>query len=125
MQDAIWAIYSHSIIGENKTLAYQHQFCPKGENSWCRYQRDVAYKTNNYTHGKCLPVVFCSEPKSLFTCLSDGDLLQRCLTGLTQNQNELINAVLWKKCPESVFCGKSKLLTGSAQAVLQWNQGVL
>ena len=34
-----------------------------------------------------------------------------------------MNSILWKKCPNSVFCGKSKLTARAAQSVIQWNQG--
>lgn len=70
-----------------------------------------------------LPAVLRDELKPLFTRLSKTNLLQRCLQGITQNQNEAINAVLWKKCPKSVFCGMEKLDTCVAQTVLHWNQG--
>ena len=34
-----------------------------------------------------------------------------------------MNSILWKKCPNSIFCGKSKLTARAAQSVIQWNQG--
>ena len=55
--------------------------------------------------------------------MSSDELLKRCLKGVTQNQNEALNSILWKKCPKSVFCGKQKLTACTAQSVIQWNQG--
>ena len=55
--------------------------------------------------------------------MSSDELLKRCLKGVTQNQNEALNSILWKKCPKSVFCGKQKLTACAAQSVIQWNQG--
>ena len=122
MQDAIWAIYHHCIIGK-EPLTQQHRFCPKNSTSWCRYQQDVMNKTQTYNELNRLPEVFRDELKPLFTRLSRSDLLKRCLKGITQNQNEAINAVLWKKCPKSVFCGNAKLRNCAAQTVIHWNQG--
>ena len=118
MQDAIWAIFYHTIKASNETLDVQHQYCPKGSKSWCKYQLDVANGTNFYTQDNCLPPIFRKELKPLFTRLSSDESLKRCLKGVTQNQNESLNSVLWKKCPKSVFCGKQKLSACAAQSVL-------
>ena len=88
MQDAIWAIFYHTIKASNETLDVQHQYCPKGSKSWCKYQLDVANGTNFYTQDNCLPPIFRKELKPLFTRLSSDELLKRCLKGVTQNQNE-------------------------------------
>ena len=41
MKSAIWAIYYHSILGDqSELLDKQHQYCPKSSTSWCRYQAD-------------------------------------------------------------------------------------
>ena len=103
MQDAILAIFFHTIKAGNETLDVQHQYCPKGSKSWCKYQLDVANGTNFYTQDNCLPPIFRKELKPLFTRLSSDELLKRCLKGVTQNQNEVLNSILWKKCPKSVF----------------------
>ena len=51
------------------------------------------------------------------------ELLSRCLHGQTQNNNEAINAFLWKKCPKDVFVKKSTLEIATASAVLEFNDG--
>ena len=94
MQDAIWAIFYHTIKASNETLDVQHQYCPKGSKSWCKYQLDVANGTNFYTQDNCLPPIFRKELKPLFTRLSSDELLKRCLKGVTQNQNEALNSIL-------------------------------
>ena len=55
--------------------------------------------------------------------LSDDGLLDRCLLGLTQNQNEAINGILWKKCPKTKFCGRERLLLAVAETVCEFNTG--
>ena len=123
MKKAIWAIFYHCIQGENEPDEVQHQFCPEGENSWCRFQRDRASHTATYDQRKCLPSVFRKELKPIFERLSGDELLSRCQKGLTQNQNEALNNVLWSKCPKRVFCGKQRLECCVASSVLQWNAG--
>ena len=56
--------------------------------------------------------------------MSSDELLKSCLKGITQNQNEALNSILWKECPKSFFCVKQKLTACAAQSVIQWNQGV-
>ena len=123
MEKAIWAIFYHSIQGENEPCEIQHQFCPQGKNSWCRFQRDIASNTTTYNQRKCLPAIFRPELKYIFERLSDYELLSRCQKGLTQNQNEALNNVLWSKCPKRVFCGKQRLECCVASSVIQWNAG--
>ena len=55
MQDAIWAIFYHTVKASNETLDVQRQYCPEESKSWCKYQLDVANGTNSYTQENCLP----------------------------------------------------------------------
>ena len=99
-----------------ETRAVQHKYRPKN-------RKDTAYKTNTYDRSKCLPSVFRQKLLPIFKRLSRSDLLSRCLRGLTQNQNESLNNVLWMKCPKRVFFGKRKLETATTAAVMYWNKG--
>ena len=123
MTRAVWVIYYHCIKNDGEYLEVQHRFCPEGESSWCKYQKDLMKKTNAYDQSKCLPSVFRYELRSIFERLSDRNLLQGCLKRLTQNQNESLNNVLWSKCPKRVFGGKRKLETAVCASILQWNVG--
>ena len=40
-----------------------------------------------------------------------------CQRGLTQNQNESINNIIWSKCPKRVLCSKSRFVI----SVCEWN----
>ena len=53
----------------------------------------------------------------VFVSLSDDNLLQKCLHGKTQNNNESLNGLLWKRCPKDVFVGRVTLELGVASAV--------
>lgn len=115
MRNAIWAIYNHCIEDDSASLEEQHAYCPK--DGWCRYWTDK----DNYN--TCLPPVFRDVLKPIFDDLSKDSLLNRCLLGLTQNQNESINGVLWKFCPKITFVGRSKLELGVYQTIGKFNSG--
>ena len=70
-----------------------------------------------------LPFVFHSELLPLFTRLSNNTLLNRCVLGLTQNQNEAANQILWNKCLKTKFCGRIKLLLAVCETVCHYNTG--
>ena len=59
----------------------------------------------------------------LFMDLSDDNLFKKCLHGQTQNNNESLNGVIWKRCPKDVFVGRSTLEMGVASAVISFNDG--
>ena len=105
MKEAIWAIFGHMICNDNLTLEEQHNLCPNGKDSWCKYWSD----NKNYDESKRLPAVFIPEIRPIFKDLTNENLLNRCLRGLTQNQNEALNGVLWSKCPKYKFAGKRKV----------------
>ena len=121
MKKAIWAIYNHMIRNEKESLEKQHGFCPRGQQSWCKFWRN----DGTYDETKRLPSAFLKELKPIFTRLSEDALLQRCLLGLTQNQNESINGLLWSLCPKTKFCGRRRVEIGVCNAVCYFNQGAI
>ena len=44
--------------------------------------------------------------------------MQKCLYEKTQNINESLNGLIWKRCPKDVFGGRVTLELGAASAVL-------
>ena len=59
----------------------------------------------------------------LYSRLSDPELLKRCVPGLTQNQNESLNATIWKRCPKEKNFGAKFVNRAVASATLAWNTG--
>lgn len=120
MKTDIFAILKHMVKDDKTPLDQQHHNCPKDSSSWCKYwkQREC------YDDDKRLPSAFYDELKPIFHRLSADGLLDRCMLGLTQNQNEAINGILWSKCPKRKFCGRQKLLLAVAETVCEFNTGV-
>jgi hypothetical protein len=76
MKDAVWAIYHHSKSTDEK---HNHTLCPKGEGSWCKYQKAVVDGTElNFKHGKKeVPPVVIKATKKVFQDLACEELLKR------------------------------------------------
>ena len=68
-----------------------------------------------------LPVAIKKEVEPIFTDLSSEALLSKCLDGLTQNNNELLNALIWKKYPKDVYVSRNIIENGVASAVLEFH----
>ena len=121
---AVWAIFYHLILGSSyESLEAQHSYCPDGDDTWCKYKKDMLHGTTTYNRTKCLPFVFRGELKPIFEQLSSSDLLNSCKRGLTQNQNESLNNVLWTKCSKRVFIGKDRFTIAVCEAITAFNDG--
>ena len=108
-----------------KTEAEQHQYCPVGEDSWCRWQKDQATGENKYKQddNRTLPHCFFHELLGLFERLSDESLLERCKDGHTQNSNESFHNTLWTYAPKAKHRGASSILIAARIAAAQFNNG--
>ena len=80
--------------------------------------------TNNYDRKKCLPSIFKEKLKHIFDRLSSSEILSTCQRGLTQNQNESLNSVVWARCPKRLFRGVHRYKIAVCDAVSQFSDGV-
>ncbi|GFS79842.1 uncharacterized protein TNCV_750271 [Trichonephila clavipes] len=86
MRQAVWAVWAHTSSTDDEP---KHWFCPKGKNSWCKYNVSVHNNTvNEFSHKNTLPKAVSEVIKPVFKDLSHLKLLRRCLGGKTQNANE-------------------------------------
>lgn len=120
MRKAIAASFNHCISSSRRLL---HDDCPEGPNSWCGYKRDIANNTKLFKPGKGLPDDVIKEIKPVFSRLSEDSLLEKCLHGKTQNQNESLNGMIWERVPKGVFVGSDILRLGVHDAVANFNIG--
>lgn len=121
MKKNIIAILHHSIKLQDATK--QHRFCPRGENSWCKWQQDLATGTSTYKADNCLPEAFFEVLKPTFLTLSNSQLLERCVRGATQNPNECLNSMVWIRCPKHKYHGFKSVQCAVASAVCHFHQG--
>ena len=85
MYRAIWAVFHHSLSSDEKP---DHQYCPSGPNSWCKYNRAMSNNEEPPKHTPKLPIDLSPFIKPVFTELSKRELLDKCVLGATQNQND-------------------------------------
>ena len=97
----------------------RHKYCPRENDSWCKYWQTK----QDYKSSVNLPVAIHKVILPIFQNLCN-ELLSRCLDGTTQNPNEAVNQIVWKKCPKDTFISKMILEIGAASAVINFNDGM-
>ena len=122
MEQAIWAVYHHSVSTD---LEPQHEYCPTGDQPWCKYQRAISLSEQPPHHTPKIPVDLAEYVKPIFTHLSHRTLLEKCLLGATQNQNESFNNLVWCRCPKTEFSSPTTVQIAVNLAILTFNDGMM
>ena len=119
MAQAIWASFCHTFSTDQKP---RHDFCPKGDKSWCGWQRSQV-TGEPFSHKHSLSSAIFDQVKPIYIHLSDRPLLERCKRGATQNANESLNGLIWQMCPKQSFCISITVETAAFLAVITFNDG--
>ena len=61
--------------------------------------------------------------KPVFTELSKLELLEKCVLGATQNQNESFNNIIWSRCPKTGFGSRVTVEIAVYLAAITFNHG--
>lgn len=123
MREAVWATYCHMCSTDKDPM---HMFCPKGADSWCKFEKHIACvkkKPDIFHHKSSVPIEVMKYIKGIYADLSAPSLLKRCLSGKTQNPNESFNSVIWKFCPKTSGSGKTVADVAVNEAVISFNEG--
>lgn len=122
MKDAIWATFYHYSSTDKKP---QHENCPKGPDSWCAWQRASATNTlSSFKHDYTpLPEDVLTAMKPTYEDLSKDELLERCVGGSTQNNNESLNQLIWKITPKILPAGSKIVDIAALVAACIFNEG--
>ncbi|CAN7995715.1 unnamed protein product, partial [Ixodes hexagonus] len=121
MKKAVWATYFHKTSTDDSP---QHGLCPKGEDSWCGYNRNLV-TGEDYVHKNSTPRAVMEAIKPIYSDLADPALLSRCLHGRTQNANEALNQMIWARCPKTTFGSFRAVQTAVDDAIACYNDGNL
>ena len=116
MKKAVWAVLFHCTKFDD--IEYRHQMCPRDADSWCKFHLDKLNNTNEYVEHVSLPVKIFEIVKPIFKDLSADPLLSKCLHGKTQNANEAINSIIWKRCPKNILLAEIQFKLVSIQLFL-------
>ena len=125
MTKAIWATLLHSISTDNNP---QHGNCPRGQDSWCIFNKAVALLApipkhsistiSTWLHPKIGEII-----TPLYERMADENLLIRMSSGGTQNSNESLNNLLWVYAPKQVFVGHKHIVSQLQSAIMRFNAG--
>ncbi|XP_074661498.1 uncharacterized protein LOC141914130 [Tubulanus polymorphus] len=97
-----------------------HHKCPSGDDTWCKFNKDPNFKHKHGLPGAILDII---EP--IYDDLTDASLLAKCLHGMTQNNNECLNKLIWDRCPKEIFVGNLVIEDGLYSAISYFNDGGL
>ncbi|GFU58396.1 uncharacterized protein TNCV_58081 [Trichonephila clavipes] len=103
-----------------------HGQCPVIPNSWCKFQQATFHVKMHIDTGKGLPQEIIKIIKHHYMKLCEKhllNLLNKCLHGKTQNENESFNGILWKFIPKDIFVELQTLRLGAHMAVIRFNKG--
>ena len=99
-----------------------HGLCPKGPDTWCKYNRQLECPTDlPYNHKNNIPEAIMRVIKPIFRDLSNPNLLKKCTHGKAQNGNESVNSVI--RIPKNVFVTLKTLELGVYDAITCFNKG--
>lgn len=120
MRKEIWATFFHKCSTDCKP---QHDNCPVGEMSWCKWQAAKALG-KTFRHDKePLSQNVQSVIQPIYEDLSREDLLTRCLGAETQNNNESLNSLIWTYSPKHLHSGPKVVEIATMFAVIIFNEG--
>ncbi|GFW62641.1 RNase H domain-containing protein [Trichonephila clavipes] len=120
MRQAVWAVWAHTSSTDDEP---KHWFCPKGKNSWCKYNVSVHNNTvNEFSHKNTLPKAVSEVIKPVFKDLSHLKLLRRCLGGKLKMLMSL-NSLIWKYSPKLIGSGINITKIAAFIAACEYNDG--
>ena len=70
-----------------------------------------------------MPLDIVMKLKPIFAELSDESLMEKCLHGKTQNQNESFNSMIWDRIPKTRYVSLTQLELEVYDAVAHFNIG--
>lgn len=121
MYNAVWATYYHKISTDENP---QHMHCPVGSESWCKWRKSEAENTlDKFNHETPLHKDVADAIKPIYNNLSSRELLERCLGGGTQNNNESYNSTVWRLAPKHLHCGSKTIEIAAHLATGIFNEG--
>ena len=120
MTDACWAVFYHSLSTDSNP---RHYCCPKGTDSWCKFQCALALGETPPDHHTTIPADYEEYLEPQWRSLCTPALLEKCVLGATQNCNESFNSLVWLRAPKTEFCSLATMKGAVGQAIIVFNSG--
>lgn len=125
MKKAIRATVDHCASTDDNP---QHSNCPTGTGTWCFFNKSTANGEPPKSHDTMpvkLNATVVAKLTPLYERLSSDELLSRCARGATQNANESLHSLIWRKCPKETSTSKKRIDLGVVSAVAEFNMGAI
>ena len=124
MKQAVTAILAHCSSTDDD---HCHDHCPKGDESWCFWQKAKAMGLPPGSHEENLGTRLCNlvvdNVRPIFDRMSTDELLGRCILQSTQNANESAHASIWARCLRHQFVNRNRLCIAVSVGVAEFNFG--
>ena len=108
-------------VASSKKNTWHYPHCPERKYSWCKFLKDRANGRSSYKSGPDLLLDIFMKMKPIFAELSDERLLEKCLYGKIQNQNESFNSMIWDWISKARYVSLTQLEPGVYDAVANFN----
>nr|XP_012218899.1 PREDICTED: uncharacterized protein LOC105670133 [Linepithema humile] len=117
MKRAIMAIYHHACSTDENP---QHQYCPSGAESWCKWQvARVTGRLDEFEHQPAVSKEVQDHLLPIYEDLARDDLLERC----ARNATESFNATVWRLAPKHLPCDSQTIEIAARLAAAIFNEG--
>lgn len=104
----------------------QHQDCPSGASSWCKYQSDKATGKSTFKPVKDpIPKAVQDIISPVFDKLGNEKFLESCKNILSSNPNESFHHLLWGLAPKEIFNSSQEVNLAIQMSVCIYNSGFL
>ncbi|XP_069958714.1 uncharacterized protein [Cherax quadricarinatus] len=125
MRNTILARYFHCTSSDAEP---NHNLCPTSKSSWCFYNKAIAKNVEIPSHSTMKVVVHLKpahheQVLRVYKDLTEDDMMQRCLDGLTKRPNENFHQRVWTYCPKGQYRNKRSLDLAVAQATAEYTCG--
>ena len=117
----VGAILYH--LSANTNDEERHKFCPRSQDSWCKFQAAKITQKSTNTEKSSLLEAIKEIFKPVFKDMSSDELLGKCLHGQTQNANEGLNKLIWQRCLKTSFASRIIVEIAASSAVICYNDG--
>lgn len=121
MKNAINATFKHLCSTDENP---QHDLCPIGRESWCKYRREEAKGLLNiFVHDPPLSAEVVTFLEPIYADLSKDDLLEQYLGRKSQNKKRSFNAKIWNRLVPNSHWGFKNLETTAFLDACLFNEG--
>ena len=113
----------HHMSANEQNCHDMHEFCKKGESSWCNYQQAIACGITPSKHPSYLSEACCKRVLDILSPYMSEEFLDKVKGSKTSNLNENLHKMIWEHVPKTGSVEIDLMNLGAALAVIRFNDG--